>query len=265
MSIEPLSWLLVPISGAATHDISPWLSWHGRLMVLAWGIALPAGVLLARFFKVTPRQDWPRQLDNKFWWHSHVGLQYSGVLLMSTGIALAWGRGGSLSLAAQAHAWTGWLLLGLGWLQVAGGILRGSKGGPLDASGQTVMSEQSKRGDHYDMTPRRRRFERWHKLLGYTALAASVLAINLGLALADAPRWMWLGMWVWWAFWIGSFVTLQTKGRCIDTYQAIWGSGQEHPGNQMESLGWGMHRYSADAENRRPTRQDKTQSDEQCD
>lgn len=248
MTFEALSWLLAPISGATTHDISPWLSWHARLMVLAWGIALPAGVWVARFFKVTRRQEWPRELDNKFWWHAHRAFQYSGVFLMSAGIALAWGRGGGLSLASQVHAWLGWLLLVLGWFQIAGGLLRGSKGGPFDAAGQAVMPEQVRRGDHYDMTAHRLCFERWHKLLGYTALMASLLTINLGLVLADAPRWMWLSLWVWWVAWIISFAVLQMQGRCIDTYQAIWGPGLQHPGNRMGPWGWGMRRYPADAE-----------------
>lgn len=43
-------------------------------MVVAWGVLLPLGILIARFFKVTPRQRWPAELDNKFWWYSHLTL-----------------------------------------------------------------------------------------------------------------------------------------------------------------------------------------------
>jgi hypothetical protein len=35
--------------------------WHGRLMVLA----RPLLIIVARFFIVTPRQNWLRQLDNR--------------------------------------------------------------------------------------------------------------------------------------------------------------------------------------------------------
>jgi hypothetical protein len=31
------------------HELAPWVQWHGRLMVLAWVILLPLGVLIARF------------------------------------------------------------------------------------------------------------------------------------------------------------------------------------------------------------------------
>ena len=59
-----LEWLLAPLSGAATHSLAPWAYWHARLMVLGWAVLLPVGVLVARFYKVTPQQDWPRELDN---------------------------------------------------------------------------------------------------------------------------------------------------------------------------------------------------------
>jgi hypothetical protein len=36
------------------------------LMVLAMGLLTPPLIIVARFFKVTPQQDWPRHLDNPF-------------------------------------------------------------------------------------------------------------------------------------------------------------------------------------------------------
>ena len=232
MQTELIAWLLAPASGSSTHDVAPWLSWHGRLMVLGWGVAIPVGALLARFFKVLPRQNWPHNLDNQYWWHAHRGFQYSGVLLMSLGAWLAWGNSAGVSAAAQIHGWCGWTLVFLGWLQVAGGLWRGSKGGPTDNHGL--------RGDHYDMTPRRLQFERLHKLVGYIALLGSVVAIQLGLFLSDAPRWMWLGIWMWWVTYLVIFVVLQRQGRCMNTYQAIWGTDLKHPGNQLGHWGWGM-------------------------
>ena len=176
-------WLATPWSGATTHQIAPWAYWHARCMVLAWGLLLPLGALLARFFKVVPRQDWPRQRDNPMWWHGHRGLQWAGVLAMSLGAALAWGQAGGATPAARLHAWVGWGLVALGWLQILGGWLRGSKGGPTDIQ---------LRGDHYDMTPRRLAFERWHKGLGWVALLVSVGVVLLGAepdaALLEALR-----------------------------------------------------------------------------
>ena len=232
-----LEWLLAPLSGAATHSLAPWAYWHARLMVLGWAVLLPVGVLVARFYKVTPRQDWPRQLDNKTWWHAHRGLQWAGVVAVAGGAAWAWGQGSAASSAAssaaQLHATLGWALCAAALLQIVGGQLRGSKGGPTG---------EQMRGDHYDMTPRRRWFERVHKGLGWLALLASVLAIALGLWVADAPRWMALALALWWLALGIAFARLQAAGRCIDTYQAIWGPDRAHPGNALPQPGWGARR-----------------------
>ena len=226
-------WLNLPLSGVSTHTLAPWAMWHARCMVLAWGVLLPLGVLAARFFKVTPRQDWPHALDNRAWWHAHRALQWAGVIVMSLGAALAWGQGGNPGAAARAHAWAGWLLCAVAWLQIAGGLARGSKGGPTD---------RQLRGDHYDMTPRRLAFERVHKALGWLALLAALAVVALGLQRADAPRWMALALALWALALGAAFVHWQRRGRCIDTYQAIWGPDARHPGNRIAPIGWGVRR-----------------------
>lgn len=207
--------------------------WHARCMVLGWGLLLPLGVLVARFFKVMPHQRWPQVLDNPAWWHAHRGLQWAGVAVMSLGAALVWQQGAGATPLARVHGWAGWGLVAAAWLQIAGGLTRGSKGGP---------TAEALRGDHYDMTPRRIAFERIHKALGWAALLAAVGVIALGLALVDAPRWMALALAGWWLALAVAFTHLQRRGRCIDTYQAIWGPGLQHPGNRIAPIGWGMHR-----------------------
>jgi Eukaryotic cytochrome b561 len=228
-----VDWLLLPLSGNAHHAIAPWAYWHARCMVLGWGVLLPLGALAARYFKVTPRQRWPEQLDNKAWWHAHRTLQWVGVAAMSAGALLAWGQGSGTSAAARWHAWAGWALVALGWLQVVAGLHRGSKGGPTDAQLP---------GDHYDMTPHRKAFERLHKGLGWLAVLASVVVIALGLYLADAPRWMAVLLAGWWLLLALAAWHWQRQGRCVDTYQAIWGPDPRHPGNRLKPVGWGVRR-----------------------
>jgi hypothetical protein len=228
-----LDWLTTPLSGASTHDIAPWAYWHGRCMVLAWGVLIPVGALVARYFKVTKRQRWPVELDNKGWWHAHRALQWLGVLLMSLGVSLSWGEGSGETDAARLHAWGGWALVCLGWLQVMAGLGRGSKGGP---------TEGELRGDHYDMTNHRVWFERMHKSLGWLSVVAAVGVIALGLHIADAPRWMALVLPLWWLGLAACAWIWQRQGRCIDTYQAIWGPSTHHPGNRIKPVGWGVRR-----------------------
>lgn len=228
-----LDWLLTPLSGSMIHAIEPWAYWHARCMVLAWAVLLPLGALAARYCKITPRQQWPAQLDNQGWWHAHRALQWSGAALMTLGVALAWGHGVAGSRAARWHDLGGWALIVLGWLQVAGGIARGSKGGPTSAQ---------LRGDHYDMTPYRVWFERLHKSLGWLAVVAAVGVTVLGLVVADAPRWMALALALWWLALVMLAWRWQRQGRCVDTYQAIWGPDPRHPGNRLEPIGWGVRR-----------------------
>ena len=232
-------WLLAPLSGQPQHVIAPWAYWHARCMVLGWGVLLPVGALVARYLKVTSGQRWPEQLDNKRWWHGHRSLQWAGVLVMTVGAGLAWGQGTGGSLVARVHAWAGWALVLMGWLQVVAGLVRGSRGGP---GGDPLLGDHSDHGDHYDMTPHRIAFERMHKGLGCLAVLAAAAVIVLGLQVADAPRWMGLTLATWWLLLAGMAWRWQRNGRCIDTYQAIWGPDPQHPGNRMRPVGWGVRR-----------------------
>lgn len=230
-----IAYLLEPASGASSHVLDGRVAWHGRLMVLAWGVLIPLGIVVARFLKVVPGQPWPQRLDNPAWWHAHRTTQYAGVALSLLGAALAWSAVASPNPLRSLHTTLGWLVVLLGLAQVAAGALRGSKGGPTGLA---------MRGDHYDMTPRRVWFERFHKGAGYGALLLACATLLLGLAAADAPRWMWIVLIAWWLL-IGALaLRWQTQGRALDTYQAIWGPGEEHPGNRRQPVGLGVHRYS---------------------
>lgn len=236
-----LTWLAAPIDSSRGHAVGFVTSWHGRLMVVAWCFLFPIGILAARFFKITPRQDWPRTLDNVAWWNTHLSSQYAGGLVMLVGIGLA------LAIPESAGPWSGWHRL-LGWtvvalaaLQFASGWLRGSKGGPT-----APATDGSLHGDHYDMTPRRRAFEHVHKSAGYVALMAAFAAIPLGLWLANGPRWMWFGLLAWWSVLIGIFALLQRRGWAVDTYHAIWGPAPQHPGNHRAPIGLRLTRSKQD-------------------
>jgi hypothetical protein len=217
-----IEWLLMPVDPARAHDVGLAVAWHGRLMTLGWGVLIPLGVVIARYFKVTPRQDWPRELDNLLWWRGHLACQYLGGIAMLAGFGLiltaSGGDGG-----AWPHRSLGYVVLGFGALQFVAGWLRGSKGGPTEAN---------PRGDHYDMTLRRIIFEGVHKSVGYLALAFAAAAILTGLWAANAPRWMPIVMLGWWIGLIGTAVRLQLLGRYKSSYHAIWGPDPAHPGNR---------------------------------
>jgi hypothetical protein len=233
-----IEWLLASIDPTRAHDVDFAVAWHGRLMVLAWAILLPFGVIAARFFKITSRQKWPAELDNKVWWYAHQGLQYAAGISVIIALALIWRPRGS---GSWWHATLGWIVIAACALQFLGAWLRGTKGGPTDP-----RPDGSLAGDHYDMTPRRRAFEHLHKTIGYVALFLSIAAIASGLWLVNAPRWMPLVIGLWWAGLVTLWSALQSRGRAIDTYQAIWGPDPQHPGNAAPPHGWGMRRLKAD-------------------
>ena len=247
---EVVAFLLEPWSGATDHRIPAAWAWHGRLMVLAGAVLFPVGVMLARYYKVTRRQSWPEELDNRFWWHGHRLTQYLGVGLMTAAVAVVWmdcsGGGGAEWPSRQSpmtrHALVGLAALAAGWMQIALGLARGSKGGPTDP-GADPRDPRTWRGDHYDMTPRRIAFEWSHKILGYLALVLAVAAIVTGLVHADAPRWMFLVPAAWWTALLAWAVRMQRLGRNIDTYQAIWGPDSGHPGAKRRPTGFGVRRY----------------------
>lgn len=231
-----MDWLLAPIDASRVHDVGLALSWHGRLMVLGWGVLAPLAVLVARFFKVMPGQDWPRELDNQTWWRSHwmgqsvvVGLSVFALYLV---LPTDWSK---MSL----HNWLGYLLLFAMVVQVLLGIFRGDKGGPT-----APAADGSPRGHHYDMTPHRRRFETLHKSIGYMTLVLAAVTILLGLWKANGPVWMWIALILWWGMVVTAFLLLQKRQMAVDTYQAIWGVDPSHPGNQLPAQGWGMRRLS---------------------
>ena len=199
-------------------------------MVLAWGFLFPLGVIIARFWKVLPGQDWPRELDNESWWRAHLFLQYGGGGVTLLALALILMRPEALG---SDHALLGWVVVGFAALQFLAGWFRGSKGGP---------TEPSMAGDHFDMTPRRLLFEYLHKSLGYLLLALAAWGIASGLWLTNAPVWMWLGLAAWWCLLLVVFIAWQRRGMAIDTYQAIWGPDPRLPGNQRAPIGWGIRR-----------------------
>ncbi len=234
--VEIWQWLMQSIDPTRAHSVDVFLAWHARVMVLAWGVVAPVAVLAARYFKIMPWQNWPVELDNPAWWKIHWIGQSIVIALSGLGLALVV-RSDHAVISATAHRILGYLILALALAQGLSGLLRGSKGGPTAPAPDGSLS-----GDHYDMTRRRLVFEAVHKALGHVLLVLAAACIVLGLWSANAPNWMWLIIACWWAALIAAAIWLQVSVGAYDTYQAIWGSGETHPGNRMERRGIGTVR-----------------------
>ncbi|WP_162652182.1 cytochrome b561 domain-containing protein [Lentilitoribacter sp. Alg239-R112] len=231
-------WLATSIDPARAHMITAEISWHARLMIVAWSFCIPLGIISARFFKIMPRQDWPNELDNRTWWLSHLILQYLGGAFTLVALWIIWDFA-KISEASSWHTWLGWIVVILCLAQFLAGWFRGTKGGPSEVSRTGTI-----RGDHYDMTPRRNLFEYFHKSAGYICLLTSFITTAIGLWSVNAPRWMWIALAIWWLFIIVIFVVLQRAGKTYDTYQALWGDDPELPGNRKKPIGIGISRVN---------------------
>ena len=225
-----MDWFWASIDSTRPHAVPMLLAWHARLMVLAWAILVPLGIIAARYFKVTLRQDWPNRLDNPAWWHFHRRTQTMAAFAMAIGFGLALVDGRD---QAPLHQTLGFIVLGLTVFQIVAALLRGTKGGPT-----APAPDGSLRGDHYDMTPRRIWFERGHKYGGAVALALSVVTILTGLWALNAPHWMWLTLCLWWLLGLGVMAILERGIGAQNTYQAIWGPDPLLPGNQKRPVGF---------------------------
>jgi hypothetical protein len=239
-------WLLAPLSGSSEHFISTSIAWHGRLMVLGMGLLTPLVVIGARFFKVTPRQDWPRQLDNPFWFVTHRRWGHAIGLLVIAGLACVLSAESWRAPCRNVHSTLGWVIAALVFIQIVGAWLRGTHGGPVDPFTRKRRPPHEWPGDHFSMTPRRIAFEYIHKYAGYVLLLLSMAAIPTGLVAADAPRWMPIVLAIWWLAMLSVFVWLQQAGRCTDTYQAIWGLDPKLPGNRRRPIGFGILRVQGE-------------------
>lgn len=227
-----MEWLLSPIDPSRGHEVGFALSWHARFMTIAWGVIVPAAILVARYFKILPNQDWPKELDNPTWWKSHWIGQSVAYFLAIVGLILIL-TSSQGAVGAPIHRALGWVVMALGLMQALFGYFRGSKGGPTARAPDGSLA-----GDHYDMTRWRLVFEHTHRTFGYLALFLGMVAILTGLWAANAPRWMWICILGYWTNLAIFAVLLQRKGMAVDTYQAIWGPDPELPGNKMKPMGW---------------------------
>ena len=235
-----IGWLLSPIDPSRLHDVGLLVSWHGRLMVLAWAFLVPTGIIAARYFKVTPRQNWPRVLDNRAWWVAHRGLQYTaGLVFLAAALLVLWPAETAKSTTPTLwlHRLVGITVISLALVQFLSAWLRGTKGGPTSPA-----ADGSLRGDHFDMTPRRQWFERIHKFGGVIAAALSVVAILTGLWQANGPVWMWLCLFAWWGVLAWIVALCERRQGALDTYQAIWGPDPALPGNRIKPIGIAVRR-----------------------
>jgi hypothetical protein len=207
---------------------------HALLMFFAWFVLVPFGVMAIRFLKPKPT-PWgiPRgvsQLDPIFiWWAMHYWSLYAAIGLSLGGIAIALYVSGGFS--GSIHSVFGAATVLFGTLQIVAAWNRGSHGGRNHAHSDPD-DPATWRGDHYDMTPRRRWFEAYHKTGGYFTILLALGAVATGLM----QYWMPVTAGLLVIVLLGCFalaVMLERRGFRHDTYRSVYGNHPDHPFNRM--------------------------------
>lgn len=205
---------------------------HAILMSMAWFLLVPVGVIALRFFKPAPTPYGIARGTGRFdrklvWWTIHYSVLYLAISLSLLGIIIAIYVSGGIS--RSAHAAFGLATILFGSLQIISAWFRGSHGGKHGAH-SNPEDPSTWRGDHFDMTPRRRWFEAFHKTTGYFTIALAFAAAGSGLmrywipgiaALLAAALVATLAV----------CIVLEGKGFRHDTYRSVYGNHPDHPYN----------------------------------
>ena len=168
-------------------------------------------------------------LANREWWwfNVHQYVLYLAIVLSLGGVvvALTVSRG----FSGSVHSVLGALTVFFGVLQILSAWMRGTHGGKYYYQAKPDRPE-TWGGDHYDMTPRRRRFEAYHKTAGYFAGLFAVGAASSGLMQYPMPVLASAAL-VAIMLIVVICVILEYRGQRYDTYRAVFGNDSEHPHN----------------------------------
>jgi hypothetical protein len=207
--------------------------YHAILMVSVWFVLVPICIITIRFGKPKPTLNGIREkvsIKNAVWWWFSV---HKYGLILAVGLALA---GAVVAVTADSgfsgslHSFFGLTTVALGCLQIMGGWLRGKHGGKnyhtADPNDPATWF-----GDHYNMTPRRRKFEAYHKTAGYFIYFFAAGAVATGLMQHPIPG---LAEFIFATVLIAFLlaVVLEYKGFRYDGYRAAHGYTRDAPFNK---------------------------------
>lgn len=208
-------------------------NYHAILMVTVWFVLVPIGIMSLRYFKPKPtktgitayrtiwRPEW-------IWFHIHQWGLNVAIFLSLAGmlVALVVSQGVSGSL----HSIFGLATIGLGVLQGISAFFRGSHGGRYY---EIADPENPKtwEGDHFSMTPRRRRMESFHKTAGFFTMLCAAAAVGSGLMQYPMPI-LTTVLVVVSVLLLGLAVWREHLGKRYDTYRAVFGNDPTHPYNK---------------------------------
>ncbi|RLN25667.1 hypothetical protein C2845_PM07G31290 [Panicum miliaceum] len=160
--------------GGASFDAK---KWHGAMAGLGWGVLMPVGVALARYFK---RHD-------PFWFYAHISVQGVGFVLGTAGVVVGFKLNDDVP-GADSHQALGIAVLVFGCLQVLAFLARPGKGSKV------------------------RRYWNWyHHYVGRAAVACAVANVFVGLSVAHEAAAAGAFYGVFLAVWVLASVVLEVR------------------------------------------------------
>lgn len=216
--------------------------YHALVMVLVWMVLVPVAVLMLRYHKPRPtfkgltrrltrlEPTWAFFNFHKYGLYFGIGLSFLGAL-----VAVLFSGG----FSGTVHSVFGTATVILGIMQGVSAHYRGGHGG-RHYEKNDPDDPATWRGDHYDMTPRRQRFETFHKTMGVFTIFGAVGAIASGLAQYPIGwlAWSIAALAVLYVIWA---VVREHQGTVYDTYRAAFGTDPEAPFNRLRierQIGW---------------------------
>lgn len=163
-------------SGAVSEDTSleVWKKAHAALMTLSWGVLLPVGLMMPRFFK--------HRWHNYGWFKAHRAIQCLGLVCSLAGVLLTLKfKSGTQTL----HKGLGITVMVVGWLQPLNALLR----------------------KHPHDSWKRKLWYQIHANMGRAAVVAGVANVFVGVGIIDMPGKV--AIYVVEGIVIGAFVILQ--------------------------------------------------------
>ncbi|OEL21176.1 Cytochrome b561 and DOMON domain-containing protein [Dichanthelium oligosanthes] len=165
------------VASSASSSSFDLKKWHGAMAGLGWGVLMPVGVALARYFK---RRD-------PFWFYAHISVQGVGFVLGTVGVVAGFRLNDDVP-GADSHQALGIAILIFGCLQVLAFLARPDKGSKV------------------------RRYWNWyHHNVGRAAVACAVANVFVGLSIAHeaAAAGAFYGIFL--AVWVVASVVLEIR------------------------------------------------------
>ncbi|CAM0904028.1 unnamed protein product [Alopecurus aequalis] len=166
-------------SGGGLSDSGfPTKRWHGLLSMMSWGVLLPMGMMVARYFR---RQD-------PYWFYCHMAVQGIGFLVGIAAVVLGFRLDDDGLNNIDVHKAIGIAILAMASLQVTAVLARPNK------------------------TSKVRRFWNWyHHNIGRVAIVLAMVNVFLGLTIAKEVSAYIVSYGVFVAVWVMAVVAFEFK------------------------------------------------------